>query len=631
MPETQSTATLPPEIEILLRNQRDKDQQRLFVMDFIQKSDALRDLFTEIWDEILDNYFVTPMGMRVGSKKAVLRWWGSTELVRPPARQMQARLKDPETHQMVEALVAQGLGLIFTDNEYIKVVPLGLDDPDKARLLQRLITAVLDQPGNFRTFYQIFKESFMLGTSVMQIGWDTRERRQMLPQPVFDEFGGFAGTGMSPEDVIYRDQPLIESVDLYDFYPDPSGTRIQRDMSGVAKRFRLTRGHARDLAAAGVYDKAAVEAAIAGIEHGEKRDSKGIGGAERMEGFARDTAKGLEPLVGFEYWGKYPFPTQDGASNRVITVLEGVVVRSHINPFMDGGIPFKEVTTNPVQGRFYGLSPAEVNRFIQDAADHFLMVSNDAADLMTRMPLLMGSAFGGDTKALRDRRFNDIIECRNPDMVKPLPIDTNALTLAAAQRVSMKQTMRESSGFTDPMQAIPSATRKTATEVSEIVRFATQRVEMMATLIERNDMPWVGRMLHSRLRQFLPDGGALTVLNGEPLRVPFEAVDFDADVRFVGSRHAISKFQEVAQLREAISVLGGAPEIAAAFPKLVERLLDKMDIPDAALMVMQAQQMLAQQQMMGQNTSGSGSKSPERGQSLGTETGAAEREGRRMS
>ena len=27
---------------------------------------------------------------------------------------------------------------------------------------------------------------------------------------------------------------------LYDFYPDPQGTRIHRDMSGVAKRFRMT-------------------------------------------------------------------------------------------------------------------------------------------------------------------------------------------------------------------------------------------------------------------------------------------------------------------------------------------------------------------------------------------------------
>ena len=599
MADPQPTSTIPADLSLLLSLAQRADE-RDFVMEFVDRSDEAKGDLPDVWDEILDNYFVTPFQGAKGSGRSERQLYGNVAVTGLPFRGVTNRsgavLKDPETHQIIEALTAQVLGLIFSGREYLQVTPVGADDPEKARLLQRLLTAVLEQPGNFRTFYQLFKDSFILGTSVVQIGWDSRSRQQLQPRAEFDDLGLLVGYGLSPQDVVYRDAPLIESVDLYDFYPDPQGTRIHRDMVGVAKRFRMTPTQAREFARAGIYDKEAVERAIKArpsrtTEGGKWRDV--IGGAPRRDLPA--TVSGFEPLIGFEYWGRVPYKPSDGHTNRVITLLEGEIVRSHINPFIDGGVPFKEIVVNPVAGRFYGFSPAEAVRFIQDSVDHFLMAANDAADLMTKPALLVGRTFAGDTERLKQRRFNDMIPCADADAVKTVPNDLSALSIALQEYVRNKTTMREATGAANPLQALAAGDRQTAAEVSQIVRYASQRGELMAQLIEREDFPWIGRTLHQRMRQYLPESDLLVTLNGEPLRVPFEAVQMDADVRFVGTRQAQSKFQRIVSLREALNVLGTNPQVALAFPQLVERYLETLDIPDAAVMVQQAQQFLGLQ------------------------------------
>lgn len=153
-------------------------------------------------------------------------------------------------------------------------------------------------------------------------------------------------------------------------------------MVGVAKRFRITRAHARELAQQGVYDANTTELVVR--RSNKTSETSKSGSDSRFPGETRSVPRDTGYLEGFEYWGQVPYATADGADNRVITVLEGEVVRDSINPYFDGGIPFKEIVVNPIAGRFYGLGPAEVIRFLQDEADHRLMTVNDAMDMATR-------------------------------------------------------------------------------------------------------------------------------------------------------------------------------------------------------------------------------------------------------
>lgn len=621
---TDRPSTAQPDIPTEELTRRERERERVFVLDFVEASERKRRPFSQMWDELLDNYMVAQPG-------------GSTRVFNPNgfrlfgdsgSRSLRARLKDSGSHEAVESLASQGLGLLLSSRDYLQATPIGLDDPEKARLISNVIMGVLDSPNFFATIYGGLKDSFIFGTSVMELGWSKRSRRQVTQRPVRDPFTGELLTVESSSEIVtYEDMPSLRFVDIYDFYPDPSGTRIQYDMIGVAKRFTITVPEARAMARRGVYNKAAVEMAA---KMAQKREVRTSGEDDTRFSDVPDQEKEVPDemllLTGLEYWGQVPWKPLDKADNRVVTLLEGVHVRSTINPFIDGNIPFKEVTMNPINGRFYGLGPLEVARFLQDSADNMLMTMTDATNMMVNGPLLAGNAFAGDLNRLRRKKFNDVIRCSNPDAVKPLPLDLSAMQLGGIEYVRRQEAMRRATGSLDP-QNISDGERDTATKVSEVVRLASQRLELQIQIIEKDDFPWLGRGIHSRIKQFMPSAGAVATLAGEQFPITLDDINVEADVRFVGSRQAMSKSQQFAQTSQLLTVLGQNPMLALQFPEILTRhFRDSMEIKDAEAIVARAAQ-VAQQMMEQQALSASGGSPNSAPNTLNTPGSLVSREG----
>lgn len=633
MAELLSSISVPQEFAGMFSFQK-KEEEREFFLDFLEKSAAHKAEFQRTWDELLDNYMVIPQ------RSAFERVRVTRNLVNFPLRPRdRSRLKDPETHQVVETLVAQAMGLLMSSREYVSVSPRGSDDYERKRLLSRLIQAVLEQPGWFRTQYQAIKDAFIFGTSIVELTWLTRARMQMQRAPVFDEEGNFIGSGLEPQEVIYFDGPLFKNIDIYDFYPDPGGTRINEDMEFVAKRGKTTVQKAMELVEAGVYEREPTMRAIAAAQEQQKAYGRQpmFGQEKKFPNVTNETPDQYGMMTFFEGIGEVPYSPQDGYRNRVLTMLNGEIVRSHINPMIDGGKWFKELIVNPISGRFYGLAPTEAVRFLQDATDQLLMVFTDVAGLAAHGPLLMAHSFGGNANRLRKRIPLDVIECADPNMVKPYPIDIGSLGFAMQEIARRKNSIREATGASNPLQAISPGDRSTATEVSELIRLASQRVDLMVQLIERDDYPWIGRTLLSRLKQFAPPGGVSAIFRGERIDVNMEDIE-EADVRFSGSRHALTVFQQAAQMREAITVLSQNPEFVVTYPELgVIYLRDILHLPNAEEVIQrasqqaQAQQLLQQALLQQQKTQRGGGSARLKDSSFGTEVGETQREGRRVA
>jgi len=636
MADEQGTA-VAPEIERAIIVARERIRDTEFVLSFIEKSSAKRADHLSVCDEILDNYLVTHNSKAAYPKIGSVQYATANALRTKSTNQKEfSKLKSPDTNQMVDSFSAQGIGLLMPQLDYIQVIGIGMDDVEKSRLLQRLLQGILQAPGNYRTNFMTFKDGFLFGTAIQEIGWSTKSRLQVVNNPTFNKDGFLIGQEQSVDEVVYYDAPLIRNVDIYDFYPDPSGTRIQEDMIGIAKRFRISKAQALRLGNAGVYDKNQVKEAVRSSNSDGRSSRTNYGNEDRRFQDQSDemNVTDLGMMTGFEFWGEVPYRPADGARNRVITILNGVHVRSHINPYLDGNIPFKEIVLNPVSGRFYGLSPAEVFRFLQDSADNMLMLLNDAADMSVHGSLLMGASFGGDPNRVKARRLGDVIPCSNPEAIQPLPFDVNTITIAAAEYLRRKQEIMGSSGANSPLETLGNLDRSAATTTNEIVRLATQRVDLMVQLVERDDYPWIGRTIHSRMRQFLSPESE-QILAGERFPVTLDDVDFDADIRFVGSRQAGTKFQRAASKREALNILGTNPGIIIPFQDLIVRYLrDDLDIPDAQMIVGKAvayfeQQQLQQQAMamQEQNAQQTGNPVGSTEQDFGSAVGETEREG----
>jgi hypothetical protein len=421
----------------------------------------------------------------------------------------------------------------------------------------------------------------------------------LVKTPKFNPLTGTVDAmGLSPQEVIYRDRVLLREIGIRDFFPDPSGTRLNDDMNGAAKRFRTNWWKVAELANAGAYDKGPAMLAIqnamgSNTPRNTEINEQIFPALEAVEG-----PPGFGACNGFEYFGEVPF-RRPGGRNRVITLINGRWVRGRINPYLHGETPWEMITVNPVGGRIYGLSPAEVIRFLQDAADNFLMIFTDAGDLAIRGPLLLGQAFGGDPEKVRQRRINDVIQCRNVDAVKPLPVELGALTFAASEMARRKQTMREAASATDPAQAIPSSGEQTATENANLTRMAGGRLRGMVELIERENYPNIAKKIHSLIRQFAEEE-ILARLQGDVFKVKYEDIDFDADVRFSGSMNSDTTFQARTTYTQIISVLGSVPlQTVRAFPDVFIRLFrDGLKMPDAEIAVQKAIEMANQQDEM---------------------------------
>ena len=573
MGEQQSNILILDERTLRAHERREESD---FVLDFIDKSSRYREQFVNIWSEVLDNYLVSG-----GSQRTLFPVTTSvSHFGRGPnvGRFTRSRLKDPETHQIIETLSAQAIGLLLGSREYLAATPIGSDDPEKARFLSRILMGVLEQPGIYRTIFQLIKNSYIFGTSIVEVGWQNLQRMQMTPVEQFDELGMLIGETIEPRLVNYRNGPTIREVDIYDFYPDPSGTRIQEDMYGCAKRFRIGKFNAKDLANQNVYDREAVKRAVDDPD----LPSPDTTPHKKFANLPDDTAQKYGQMTGFEFWGEVPWRPMDGARNRVITLLNGENVRSHINPFINGEKPFKEIVSSPLGGRFYGLGKAEVVRFMQDSTDALLMVMTDVANAAVNAPTLVGTSFRGDINQIKNRKPNDVILAGDVTQVIPFPVDFTVIQMANIEIARRKQGMREGTGATGVLQAIPTTKRQTATETVENTRLATQRVEVDVQVMERNDFPWLGRTIHSRLRQFLSDEGAVATLAGEQFAFGLKDIDMEADVRFMGSRFVISRQQKASGIGQILSILGTNPMVAELFPDLLVRLFrDGFDIDDA--------------------------------------------------
>ncbi len=269
MADTISTVGAP-----LFMTGGDDPRDREFMVDFLDKSDRKRMRFIPTWNEVMENYLVT------GPRMAELRPFPRANFETPSAFR-RPLLKDPETHQIIETLASQALILLLQSPEYLQATPIGSDDYEKARFLSRVLMGVLEEPGVYRTIYEAIKDSFIFGTSILELGYESRERMQMTKVPLIDELSGQVfGFDMKPEKIRYRDRPLLRTVDIYDFYPDPSGTRIQENMLGVAKRFRITKADARALATIGTYRREQTEVAIQKNQSLSNSGTSGAGDAQ---------------------------------------------------------------------------------------------------------------------------------------------------------------------------------------------------------------------------------------------------------------------------------------------------------------------------------------------------------------
>lgn len=592
-----------------------------FVMGFVANSKKFKSQHIDRWQEVLANYIVTPQDFASSSV--------TTPYDKGHRRQIhQSRgvvLKDAETHKAIMTYASRLVLTLLGDNrgEYVQATPSGWEDaPGKSPTVTRLMRYTFALPGIFRTMVEAIVDMLLFGTAIVEIGWKYQEREQLVRSVT--SLDGVIVDDVSRQRIVAYDDPVMTVVDNQDFFPDPGEYRIE-NMAGVVKKFKINALRAREMAEAEIYDKSAVEQAIAQIGRMSDPNSPSDGVDENFrEGIDlpddRDTLDDFTPMIGFEYWGEVPWEDNRGSSRRVITLLHGVVVRDDPYPLADPDLPFRALTINPVCGRFYGVSPAEVIRWDQSLQDAIKILLAEAIIRSVHPPMIYDVDSEIDLNKLRRFSPDVPIGVRGGTAgVGTLGYDANVFN-GFTQAQALKQSMQEASGALSVLQGqgLPNS-RSSATEAGFTQQQAISRPELAAVLLERDAMPAIARSFLRRHQQFLEDDEALALRVGKiPQPVWLGDIMGDFDIQFSGSRLAMSRQEKLQAYDRLVAFTSAIPQAGAMVPwvQLLGSIIgDVLELPEVAAhigdpQIMQMNLVLNQLAQAGQGAGNGNATSP---------------------
>ena len=548
-----------------------------WINQWVTAAHRIRSTFEPYWEENWLNYRVEPIGGRSLAQKQINPYASDIG----GAGGSIGALKTPESHQVANTLTATILASLFGVRDYVQAEGTGSEDQESARRVSQLVMFGLERPGNYRTQYETLKDAVIFGSGFYRASWVTETKTVPRRMPVPDGQGSFL---MNPEtgvplsilqnvSVPVRDDPSLIPISLYDLWLDPGITRLS-DSHGIVERGRIGRDELTAL-------RNSPSWLAGGIDRLLKQDPNEFvpGPGENsspkltIEGLTREDIKNL---AAFGYYGTWTYTGMcDGNTARklgidpsmsyTMTVANGILIGLAQNPQRNGDIPYGSITILPTGGQPYGLSPLTVIRYLQDVSDSQLILTAQAMVEAVYQNYLVGGGAGVDPGFMKN------LERRKPrqafmvagdvTQIQPLPKDYTGLQIAAQGLQMLSQTMRDATSARDPVQGIMSNDRSTATEVNTVAGAALQNVDQLSALIERDELPRCGNLVHGLYYVNLEDDGMVLKRVGdrEPMQVSFWDIDGDYDLNFVGARQAITKQQKATDFKEMMGLLVQSP------------------------------------------------------------------------
>jgi hypothetical protein len=289
-------------------------------------------------------------------------------------------------------------------------------------------------------------------------------------------------------------------------------------------------------------------------------------------------------MIGYEYWGDVPWVDELGSSRKVITVLNDVVVRNVPYPLTDYALPFHTMIINPVAGRFYGISPAEVVRFDQSFADAIKMLVAEAIIRDVHPPLAIDSnAADIDVAALKQWRPDaPIMVAGGPQSVGTLRYAAN-FPAAFNVQAQLTQSMQGASGALGGIQGEPGPDREAASVGMARFSAAMDRPELAALVIENECLPPIGKAIIKRYQQFLDTDGLKKRIGELPENIWIGDIMADFDIEFIGTRQQTSRQMKLQAFDRLVAYANTNPGFAYMLPqdKLAAAIVgDWLELPE---------------------------------------------------
>jgi hypothetical protein len=315
----------------------------------------------------------------------------------------------PLIFSVIQSDVAHKTTTSFGAWPIVEMEGYGPEDAGIARKNTILVSAQMKDNEVFRKAVDFMTSADIYGTAVAQIGWKHSASTKMFREEIIDEFQRKRTIVNRKERTVDFDGPDWEPVDILDFFPQP-GVKAISEMRWCIRRLWMDYDQVRAYAAAGIYDKKAVDdLARSGGPRGGSEAWMGYQDRVRLfrshidEDLRAGTDATDRPVELIEMWGELPdeLIPRDGIKSRVITVANGTsLLRNEPNPYWHGKLPFLQYCPVPDPHYFYGIGKVEISEKMQAAANRFTNQKLDALDLFVDPVMLYDRNRGIDSRGL---------------------------------------------------------------------------------------------------------------------------------------------------------------------------------------------------------------------------------------
>lgn len=494
----------------------------------------------------------------------------------------QANIFVPYAFSTIETIVPR----LVAGRPQIDVMPREEGDTDYARVQNYLVDYQWDQCDMDKLLPDIVRQMLIYGTSVVKVYWDKKVEtveEEIEIDPDFPELG----SQKVEVEKTTKNQPVVEMVDLYDFFWDPKGFDI--DSCGwVAHRTYRSYDYLIKMQKQGLYKNVNL------LEKDKNRPFKG-----ETDKITRTTALGTtdpQSVSGdsdkeanielIEYW----------EDNRVVTIANRtVVIRDDKNPFAHGKKPFVRFVDQSVPKEFCGIGELEPIETLQKELNDMRNQRMDNASLiLNRMWLVQNGANVDEDELVSD--VGGIIHTDKIEGVQALypPEIPNS---SYREETLIKADIQQTTGITDYTKGVASdaLANETATGISMMQEAGNARIKLKMMNIEMG-IREIGELFISLNKQFIDEETVIRILGeGSPqwlLVKPSEIKDnFDLMVESaprllendaIAKRQALELFQMFAN-DPLIDQLELRRYILEAFnAKNIDKLLGQQQMPMGA-------------------------------------------------
>jgi len=438
----------------------------------------------------------------------------------------------PKTFEIIETVAPR----VALAQKKFKTMPVEGTDVENSEAFTDLLDFQFEKTDMEEVIEELVKESLIYGTAIAKVTWRD-------------------------------DMPYAETVDIFDFFPDPKA-RNQKEMKYAIHRVERD---IEDLEDNPNYDEKAINklkmSDSTGRSNTERIQRLGVTGTTDDDG----TRKRFEVL---EYWGDFR------GKPYIIVVANGILLRCDENPYANWN-PFVVVRDTIVPHEFYGIGEIEPIESLQNELNDIRNQRMDNVKMnLNRMWKVVSGGVQFEDELVS--RPGGIIHLTRPDGLIPndtQPIPSEAFTEESIIKSDAERTTGANSplsgALVSPMGGTQGgAINRTATAWQGAINQADKRFSAKVNQIKRG-LIGIGRRYLELDQQFLDKEIAIRILgkDGEPMVVPLRPEDIKSSFDLTVEVEYLDEFQQMQQDINLLQVMAQVPGFNVA--KLATDIIEK--------------------------------------------------------